>query len=301
MNNTLVFSIIVTYNGAQWVHNCFGSLINSTIKNHQILAIDNGSTDNTLEIIRQNYPTIEIIETGQNLGFGKANNIGMLKAIENEADYVFLLNQDAWIENDTIEKLVSVAERNKDFGLISPIHLSAKEKTIDSLFYKYIIQSDLKELLSDLLIGKIKEIYEINYVNAAAWLLPKTTIKKVGYFEPLFFMYGEDDNYINRIRYNKIKIGFTLKTHIHHDRILNNNIKISPQKYVYRKESVILNIILNPNNNFLKAYALINLYILKLIIGNFLKFNFPPTFLLIKLQQKVIIQYHKLKQIRLKY
>jgi len=107
-----IYSIVITYNGEQWVDKCFKSLVNSNIVNHHMLAIDNGSTDNTLQLIRQNYPTVEIIETGQNLGFGKANNIGMRKAIGANADYVFLLNQDAWVQENTISQLVAFAEKH---------------------------------------------------------------------------------------------------------------------------------------------------------------------------------------------
>ena len=142
----MVYSIVVTYNGAKWVDKCFNSLVNSNLIDHYILAIDNGSTDNTLEIIRNNFPTVDIIETGSNMGFGKANNIGMRIAIKKGADYVFLLNQDAWVLNDTISKSIYFSNQNPQYSILSPLHYFNEQK-LDLKFEKYyslgIDKSDL--------------------------------------------------------------------------------------------------------------------------------------------------------------
>lgn len=80
-----VNTIIVTYNGAQWIEKCLDSLHECKVKTH-ILIVDNASTDNTLSIIREKYPEVELIESAKNLGFGKANNIGLRKALDERAD-----------------------------------------------------------------------------------------------------------------------------------------------------------------------------------------------------------------------
>ena len=89
-----VISIIITYNGSKWVEKCFGSLVKST---HplKIIAVDNASDDGTPEIIHTKYPEVEVINSEQNLGFGKANNIGLRKALEERADYAFY--KQAWL------------------------------------------------------------------------------------------------------------------------------------------------------------------------------------------------------------
>jgi GT2 family glycosyltransferase len=69
-----------------------------------------------------------------------------------------------------------------------------------------------------LLNRSIGKLFEINFVNAAAWLLPKETIKKVGGFDPLFTHWGEDNNYIDRLKYQKLKIGVCSCVRIYHDR-----------------------------------------------------------------------------------
>jgi len=103
----VIYVVIVTYNGMQWIDKCLDSLIHSSIPLN-IIIIDNLSTDGTVDFIKHKYPTVELVETGKNLGFGKANNIGITHAVKQNADYVFLLNQDAWVGLNTIDELVKI-------------------------------------------------------------------------------------------------------------------------------------------------------------------------------------------------
>ena len=137
-----IITIIVTYNGCIWIDKCIGSLKKSSIQN-QIIVIDNFSTDQTINYIKENYPDVLIIQNKNNLGFGKANNIGLNYAIEENADYIFLLNQDAWVEPDTIKYLVEFQKMNKEFGIVSPIHLNGKGSELDKNFSTCITFSTL--------------------------------------------------------------------------------------------------------------------------------------------------------------
>ena len=114
-----IYCVIVTYNGMQWMERCLSSLVQST---HPIIPviIDNGSTDGTREYIETHYPQIPLMAQKTNLGFGQANNVGIRYSLSNGADYVLLLNQDAWIEKDMIDCLLSFADDN---SLISPLHI----------------------------------------------------------------------------------------------------------------------------------------------------------------------------------
>ncbi|MBE0639809.1 MAG: glycosyltransferase family 2 protein [Bacteroidales bacterium] len=214
----LSYVIVVTYNATRWIEKCFGSLQQSTIPVN-IIAIDNGSTDGTPEIIRNKFPLVQVIQNSDNLGFGKANNVGIRKAYDAGADYVFLLNQDAWVEPDTIEKLIQAQQREPEFGIVSPVHLNGSGDALDQYFSQYIIPKFCPKLYSDKWLGKLKdEIYEVEFVNAAAWLLYRKTIETVGGFSPLFFLYAEDDNYLHRLRNHGLKVGVYPHVSIFHDR-----------------------------------------------------------------------------------
>lgn len=211
-----VFVIIVTYNGLKWYDRCLSSLRQSTLPVTSIV-VDNASTDGSCEYIRQHFPEVTLLPQDKNLGFGQANNLGMKLALTQGADYVFLLNQDAWIEPGTVDELIKVSKDHPEYGILSCMHLNKEKTRIWQL--NCICNDNITDpsLFNDLYFGDTKEVYDTKYVNAAAWLLPRKTIETVGGFDPIFFHYGEDDNYINRVLYHGLKIGICPKERIVHD------------------------------------------------------------------------------------
>jgi GT2 family glycosyltransferase len=213
-----LYVIIVTYNGKQWYDRCFQSLRQSSIP-VQIVVVDNASTDNTVSYIHSEFPEVYLIESKINLGFGQGNNKGLRYALDQGVEYVFLLNQDAWIEPYTLSELIRVHKENTEYGILSPMHLNAKKTSIENGLMHYIADYRIttSNLINDLYFGRTRDIYETQYVNAAAWLLPRKTLETVGGFDPIFFHYGEDDNYMLRIKYHGLKIGICPEISICHD------------------------------------------------------------------------------------
>lgn len=210
-----VFVIIVTYKGRQWYDKCFMSLRESIVPVETIV-VDNTPGEEDAEYIREHYPEIHVIKAQENLGFGKANNLGLRYALDHGCDYVFLLNQDTWIKPDSLSIMLPIAEQHPECGIYSPMHISADEKSL------YIEIEDRKtdhanDLLSDCYFQTLKDIYNFHYVNAAAWLIPRGTLEMVGGFDPIFFVYGEDDNYLNRVEYFGKWVGVIPKAQIIHD------------------------------------------------------------------------------------
>lgn len=213
-----LFVIIVAYKGKQWYDRCFTSLRQSTMPVETVV-VDNASKDGTVEYIKEKYPEIHLIESNENLGFGRANNIAMRYALDHGCDYVFLLNQDAWVEPDTFEKLVEIHQRHPEYGLLGPVQVNAeKTKVLDGVV-KFLVNPDNVNLnlFSDLMMGNVDEVYHVAEINAAAWLLPRKTLETVGGFDPLFLHYGEDWNYLSRVLYHKMKVGLTPHLKVVHD------------------------------------------------------------------------------------
>lgn len=233
-----VFVVIVTYNGARWIDKNIQSLLASSYP-VRIIAVDNQSTDNSVTLLRK-YPEVDIIETGSNLGFGKANNIGMKKALELGADYLFLLNQDAWVFDDTIKSLLGKMEANAQLGILSPMHYQADETNLDTSFATYLGRKN----------GEAKDVPLVPFVNAAAWMLPRACIAAVGYFEPLFGHYGEDRNYCDRVLYHKFLIGIDSDARIVHDRVITRSFN----KDITQSRYKILATLIDPNRSLFNAY-----------------------------------------------
>ncbi|BCY28257.1 glycosyltransferase family 2 protein [Flavobacterium okayamense] len=238
-----VVVIIVTYNGSKWLNKCLQSLQQSVLP-VSVIAIDNASTDNSVAILKQ-FSFVEVIQSETNLGFGKANNIVIYKALEQNFDYYFLLNQDTWIEPDTIQKLVETAEQNHKFGIVSPMHFSAHETSLDTNFEMY-----WKRKTNSI----THQVDEVPFVNAAAWLLSKEVIKKVGYFEPMFNHYGEDRNYADRVHYHGYSIVIVKESKIYHDRTITRNFQKDVKQSKYKMLAEVLNVNHNYIVGLLKAF-----------------------------------------------
>ena len=279
-----VYSIIVTYNGAQWIEKCLDSLENSIVKT-DIIVIDNNSSDNTVAIIESKYPAIHLIKSERNLGFGQANNIGMRKALDENADYVFLLNQDAWLaKTDAIEQLIIAHKTNEDYGIISPIQLYGSGKKIVKSMEVNLSKSAIKksDMVSDIFFKRpLKNIYSIDYVCAASWLLPISVIKEIGGFDPVFFHYGEDDNYMHRILFHGYKIGVCPFASICHD--IGDRDKSQRRKHNDRQKCLMVELSnineienLNKLMSFYLYTAFTKVFFLRIraVINNFKTANF---------------------------
>lgn len=218
----VVSVIIVTYNAMKWAERCFTSLRNSSVP-VKCITIDNGSTDGTQEYIKTHFPEVDFIQSPDNSGFGKANNIGIEKAYKEGADFFYLMNQDAWIFPDSIQQLLNVYNAypdNNKIGILSPMHLDGSEKKFDLHFEDYLAK-DLRHnrMLSDIYFGEAKAYYEIGFVNAAHWAIPRRIIEKVGGFNPYFFHGAEDYEYVNRITYFGFKTVVCTQSKVVHDTV----------------------------------------------------------------------------------
>jgi len=213
-----VLVIVVTYNGMGWIDKCLSSIRNSSVS-PDTMVIDNASDDGTPHYVSVNYPEIKLVENRKNLGFGQANNMGLQHAFDNGYDYVYLLNQDAWLMPDTIERLIKVNFENPDFGILSPLQLEGNMLHLDHSVAGKLGSWPLgKELIDDVCFNRLRDMYAVTQIPAAHWLMSREAIRRVGGFSPTFYHYGEDDNYADRLYYHKMKLGVLFTASGMHDR-----------------------------------------------------------------------------------
>ena len=205
-----VLVIIVTFNGLKWADKCFTSLRKSDFP-VDVFVVDNGSSDGTPEYVREHFPEVMLHCTGENYGFGKANNIGLAHALSEGYDYVYLLNQDAWVQPDTIGSLIKAMEADPSYGILSPLQMTASMQTPDPRFALKCLDRPAETYVRG-------RIYDVSFVMAAHWLISRRCVETVGGFSPAYRHYGEDDNYIHRAVYHGFKVGFCGGVHAVHDR-----------------------------------------------------------------------------------
>jgi len=119
-NNRPIASVIVlNWNGKRFLGKCIASLLNQSASDYEVLLVDNGSADNSVELIRKNFaddPRLRIVELGYNYGFSKGNNLGIKSA---NGKYVIVLNNDTEVKPNFVSKLVSVAESDNNIASVS--------------------------------------------------------------------------------------------------------------------------------------------------------------------------------------
>ena len=206
-----VLAIVVTYNAMRWAERCLGSLFASRLR-PDVLVVDNGSADGTREFVREHFPEAELILSDGNPGFGAANNIGLRLALERGYDFVYLLNQDAWVEKDTLSTLVAAAR--PDYGILSPVQNDASGR-----FDPWFSRKCSKHLKAAAAVASDPRlIVDVPFVMAAHWLVSRKALLEVGGFSPAFAQYGEDDNYIDRLHWRGLHCGVVPAATAVHDR-----------------------------------------------------------------------------------
>lgn len=211
-----IITVIVTYNASKWIDKTLSSFINLNSDNH-IIIVDNNSSDNTVKLINEHKQDVELIELKDNIGFGKGNNIGIEKALKYNSDYIFLLNQDAYIDKGNFELELNNLLKLESIGIVSPVHLSGNGSTLDFGFYD-CLHPTKTNALKDAFEHNISSYYEISFVNAAAWFIKSSLIKKIGSFNPIFSHYGEDNEYCIRMQNYGKKLVVSPNIFIKHDR-----------------------------------------------------------------------------------
>jgi len=199
--NPKVSIIILNRNRKNLTDTCLRSLEKLTYPNYNVIVVDNGSTDGSQDLIKEKFPYITLIENGKNLGFARGMNVGIKHALENEADYVFVVlnNDTAIISRNLLEELVKTANSDKKIGIVGP-------KVMD-----YDGPSKVQ------FNGKIKHLSGFTMeVSGCGFLAKKEVLEDVGLYGPIYFMYYEDLDLFFRVKKKGYRIVFVPSVKIKH-------------------------------------------------------------------------------------
>jgi len=175
--------IIVNYNGKELLEKCLESLFKVEYDNFEVILVDNNSTDETLEFVTKNYPSIIIIKLDSNKGFAEPNNIAAKIA---KGDYLLFLNNDTVVTPNFISEMIKVTENDKKIGICQSLLLKP-DGSIDS-------SGDFIDKLGVVYNSKTKtnEIKEISSARGASMLIQKKIFENLGGFDEKFFVSFED-------------------------------------------------------------------------------------------------------------
>lgn len=192
LNHTGIWVVIPNWNGADYILDCLKSLHAQTQK-HIVVVVDNGSVDNSVDLIEKSYPQTVILRNKTNLGFAGGVNVGLKHAIKNGAEYVALFNNDAVADKNWLEYLVKTALANKEAGIITGKFLQSDGNTFDSTGECYSIwgvPSARDRGLADK--GQRENEEFVFGATGGASLYRVSALNEVGLFDENYFAYYED-------------------------------------------------------------------------------------------------------------
>ena len=211
--------IIVNWNTKKLLLECLDSVDKQTQGiNYEIIVVDNGSTDGSMEAIRNTQYEIRnliIIENKKNLGFAKANNQGIKVA---QGKYILLLNTDTKIVDNALKKLIDFADSKSNLGVVGPKLLNRDGSAQPSTAPFFTLANAFLWLFTGdhFLYSSPKSASRTDWVMGSAFLVKRGVIDKVGFLDEKFFMYVEEQEWCYRIKKAGFEVWFYPGAEIYH-------------------------------------------------------------------------------------
>lgn len=220
MTSKRVSIILVNYKNYNDTLKCLKSLEKINYPNISIIVVDNDSKDNSVEIIRKHTDKrVRIVESGFNGGFAFGNNIGIRMALEDNSDYVLLLNNDTIVDKGFLPSLICAAEKDENVGIVSSRIMFYPDT--DIIWYAggrvdwnnlRAIHYGLKEKVTDKYLNETV----VDFASGCCMLIPKKVIEAVGLLPEEYFMYYEDMDYCIKVKDKGFKIKYVPESVIYH-------------------------------------------------------------------------------------
>lgn len=201
--------IIVNYKTPVLLKNCISSIFDKSEEvDFEIIVVDNDSNDGSEALIKGSFPTVKYIQSGSNLGFGKANNLGVRIA---KGRNIFFLNSDTILLNNAVKILSDYLDENPKVGVCGGNLFDERLKNIHSFSPRFPgIYTELDAILNGRL-SKLKQNntlqynalnypIQVAYICGADMMVKASVLKEVGVFDPDFFLYFEETELSLRIK-----------------------------------------------------------------------------------------------------
>lgn len=208
MDQPLVISIILNTNRKADTLECLRSLQAQTYPNQRAIVLDNHSSDGSVEAIRAEFPVVEIIAIQENLGYAGNNNVGIEAAVKQQADWIFVLNEDTVLDAECLNQLVKVGESDPKIGIVGPMVYHHDEPTViqsaGGIMTRMWNGQHLAQNEPDN--GQFTAPHPVDWISGCAILLRRAVIEQVGMLDVRFFYYWEETEWCVRTG----KAGWTL-------------------------------------------------------------------------------------------
>jgi len=193
--------VVLNWNDADATLRCLDALATSDYRNHRVIVVDNASADGSAQRVAVAAPDAELIINDANLGFTGGVNVGIRRAMETGADYVWLLNSDAITARDVLGRLVEAAEADPRIGLVSPVfHDPEHPENVEFCLARFDAASRTASQTADPAQARdwARNHSDEIVLIGTALLIRRSLIETIGVLDPQFFAYVEDVDYALR-------------------------------------------------------------------------------------------------------
>lgn len=211
-DSALVSVVILNWNGKDDTLACLRSLEGLRYTSLQTIVVDNGSTDDSVVAIRRAFPTVEVMETGENLGFAEGNNVGMRHALASGAEYLLVLNNDTVLAPDLIEQFVAAANESPAAGIFGGRVLYFDDPdTVWAVAVKWLPDAIDFVLLGDpglyannpALAAHSREFrfdqkQQVESIIGCSMFIRRSVIERIGYFDHHYYLLWEETDFCTR-------------------------------------------------------------------------------------------------------
>jgi len=212
--------IILNWNGVKDTIECLESLKKITYPNYDVIVVDNGSSGNDVEVLRQKYgDRIYIIENDKNYGLSKGRNIGIRYALERGADYMQILDNDIVVAPDFLTQLINVAQTDPNIGVAGPkiYHYEQPEKLgYAGRYMNYWTGFVVDRAKGKTDCGQFEDITDVDYATGGSMLISRNALLKVGLMDERFFFWYEDIEFCTRVIRGNFRVVFVPQAKMWH-------------------------------------------------------------------------------------
>ena len=234
-----VFVIILNFRVKELALKCLESVKNSSYKELEIILVDNGSDDGIEKDVKK-FKDVDFIQTGKNLGYSGGNNVGIKKALESGADYVFILNPDTTIDKNCIENLLDGMERNKADIVGPKIYFSGSKKIwyAGGIFDKQNVIGKHRGVDEEDK-GQYDSPVETDFVSGAAIMVRKEVFEKIGLFDEKYFLYYEDSDFCEKAKRAGFKVFYIPDAVVYHENAASAGLGSPLQDYYITRNRML--------------------------------------------------------------
>lgn len=224
-----VVIVVLSWNSKKYIGECLNSLKKTKT---EIILVDGGSTDGSQEYLKTNFNELKLIETNKNLGYAGGNNVGLRRALEQNADFVWIVNPDIVVDQNSLEEALKVMVKDDKIAVVgSKVYFAAgfefhknryTKRDLGKVIWYAGGENDWKNIfavhygMNEVDSGQNNKEKEVNFATGSSMLIRCDVLRQVGLLDDKYFLYYEENDLCQRIKKADYKIMYAPKSVVWH-------------------------------------------------------------------------------------